>query len=73
MPAKINEVAMEIVKRGQLPGDEEAEWDCKTCHSTIRAKKFEGKYHGDQREGDSIIFLCPFCGDINYITVAKFK
>lgn len=64
---------MEIIKRGQLPGDKEVEWHCKKCDSTIKAKRSEGKFQGDQREGDCIIFLCPYCGETNWISTSKFK
>jgi predicted RNA-binding Zn-ribbon protein involved in translation (DUF1610 family) len=64
---------MEIVKRGKIPEEKEAEWTCKKCSSVIRAKRSEGRFHDDCRNESAIIFACPVCGEENWIDAGKFK
>lgn len=52
---------MEIVKRGQLPGDEVHECTCRNCRSVLRFKAGDVARVFDQRDGDFYRFKCPVC------------
>lgn len=53
---------MEIIKRGQLPGDRPWHGTCYHCKSEIRAKESELDVYSDQREGgEYAVADCPVC------------
>lgn len=64
---------MKIIKRGRSVRERSTEWNCQACNSTIEAKRSEGEFFSDQRDGDAIIFVCPVCDEKNYIDITKFK
>lgn len=52
---------VEVLKRGESPGNRVYEVTCRVCHSELRFKEFEGEYHRDQRDGDFLSIQCPVC------------
>lgn len=64
---------MEIIKRGKIPEEKEAEGTCHNCGTVIRAKRSEGKTIYDQRDGDYVRLACPVCTQTITITLSKFK
>lgn len=64
---------MEIIKRGVNPSDKSAEFSCNSCNTILRAKRSEGQYQSDQRDGDYIIFSCPVCQHRISVSVKAFK
>ena len=64
---------MKIVRRGRIPGDDPAEWECKKCHSLISSRMFEGKYTPDSRDGDCVVFKCPVCSEENWVSASRFR
>ena len=64
---------MEIIARGKLPSEGEAEWTCRHCKSELRSKKSEGKLEHDQRDGDFVRCVCPVCQYENCIAAKQYK
>ena len=64
---------MEILKKGELPQEKQADFNCNNCGSELRAKISEGKITYDQRDGDYVTFVCPVCGQNIYVDEKKFS
>ena len=63
---------MEIIKSGKLDIDKEAEFSCRHCSAVISAKRGEGLYTSDQRDGDYIRFQCPYCNKLIHVSLGLF-
>ena len=65
---------MRILKKGKgSPTDKSARFTCIGCGALIEAKKSEGKYIPDWRDGDYIKMKCPQCGNINSVSATMFQ
>lgn len=65
---------MKVIKKGKgSPADKSARFTCNKCGSRIEAKKSEGKYQSDWRDGDFIEVKCPECKQKNNISVDLFQ
>ena len=56
---------MEIIARGRIPREREAEFSCFECNSRLKAKINEAvredKYSDFRDSWDNLIFICPVC------------
>lgn len=66
-------MAIEIISRGVPDSEKLAEFSCGDCRTTMRAKKSDGDYIFDQRDGDAIKFKCPVCKRDIWVNVKSFK
>lgn len=64
---------IEIVERGTPKSERVVLFRCEECGSTLKAAEKDGKYHSCQREGDTVEFKCPVCGDRIYVAAGKFR
>lgn len=64
---------MEILKRGYLPAERVAVWECYNCKSQIRSKMSEGERVYDQKNGDYISNICPVCSNPHSIAVKVYR
>ena len=65
---------MNILKKGKgSPHDRSAVFDCDGCGATIKAKKSEGKYVSDWRDGDFVEVRCPKCKAKNNVSADLFQ
>ena len=64
---------MEILERGKLPEEQQADFNCNSCKSKLRAFKKEGKIHYCQRDGNYVLFKCPVCLRDIYVALECFK
>lgn len=53
---------MEIIKRGELPGEKVYETSCSHCKTRFRFKRDEARPSRDQRDGTLLIVKCPLPG-----------
>ena len=65
---------MRIIKKGKGSlSDKSARFTCKKCGALIEAKKSEGKYGGEQKDGFYYKMICPQCKTPNYIAEEMFQ
>ena len=65
---------MEIIKSGKGYGEHDpyALFSCESCGARVAARKSEGKYVPDWRDGDCVTLDCPQCGHGNVLSVERF-
>ncbi len=56
-------MTIEIIKRGERPGDKIYEAECSHCKTEYRFQKADAKLNFDQRGGDFLSFRCKVCGE----------
>lgn len=56
-------MAVEVVKRGELPGNRKYKGTCGYCQTQIKCIQSDGKLVAarDQRDGDRLEVKCPVC------------
>lgn len=54
-------MAIEVVRRGHLPEEDQFEAQCYRCKSDIRFLRSDAKFTADQRDGDFVTVACPVC------------
>lgn len=59
---------VEIITRGQIPGERVHTCTCQTCKTVFRFKESEGEYSSDQRDGDAVKIACPVCASVCWVT-----
>jgi RNase P subunit RPR2 len=65
---------MKIIKRGKGSlTDKAARFTCNECGSLIEAKKSEGKFEGEQKDGFYYVMRCPNCKKINHVASELFQ
>ena len=65
---------MKILKKGKgSPLDRSARFQCDGCGATIEAKKSEGKYVSNWRDGDYVEVKCPQCKAKNIVSADLFQ
>lgn len=64
---------MKLLQRGIPPQETKAEFRCLHCKSLYEAKRSEGTYHSDQREGDYVSFTCQVCRSPIHVAWSQFK
>lgn len=52
---------MKVIKQGQIPGEIIHRATCNHCKTEVEFKRKEGRISYDQRDGDSIMVVCPLC------------
>ena len=60
---------MEILKKGQIPGDKIHEGSCHLCETRVRFKQSEGKVTYDQRDGNFVTVICPICNGPIHVNI----
>lgn len=55
---------MQVLKRGQIPGERVHRATCSHCKSELEFKQSEGKVTYDQRDGDYVSVTCPVCNSL---------
>lgn len=60
---------VDIIEKGELPGEKLYETTCSNCKTRFRFKKDEAKVNYDQREGDYLSIACPLTGCNKTVTV----
>lgn len=53
--------AMKILKQGKLSKDEVYQGRCNSCGTEVEFLRAEARYVNDQRDGDSLVVVCPMC------------
>jgi hypothetical protein len=53
---------VEIIRKGELPGEKIYETTCTNCKTRFRFKKKEARFSSDQRDGNALIIRCPLEG-----------
>ena len=65
---------MKIIKKGKGSlTDKSARFTCDECGALIEAKKSEGKYGGEQKDGFYYKIICPECNKLNYVAEELFQ
>ncbi len=65
---------MKVLKKGKgSPNDKSARFTCDGCGSLLEAKKSEGKYVSDWRDGDYVEVKCPECKAKNIVSAGLFQ
>ena len=65
---------MEVLSKGKgSPKDRSAVFTCNGCGSGIKAKKSEGKYVSDWKDGDYVEVKCPECKELNAVSADLFQ
>jgi hypothetical protein len=59
---------VEIIKRGEIPGERVRECTCNRCQTIFSFKEFEAQYSSDQRDGDALKIACPVCNQPCWVT-----
>jgi hypothetical protein len=54
-------MAIEIIERGELPGEKQYEASCNLCRSRLKFLRADAKITYDQRDGDFLTITCPVC------------
>mgnify|MGYP002076130186 CR=1 FL=1 len=65
---------MEIIKSGEGYGQHDlyALFSCQSCGARVAARKSEGQYVSDWKDGDYVTLNCPQCGHDNVVSVEIF-
>jgi hypothetical protein len=58
---------VEIITRGQIPGERVRTCTCQNCKTVFRFKHSEGEYSSDQRDGDAVKINCPVCNRLCWV------
>lgn len=65
---------MKIIRGGNgSPHDKSARFICYKCGARIEARKSEGVFVSDWRDGDYVEMKCPQCGYKNNISADLFQ
>jgi len=65
---------MKVVEKGKKKkADRTHQWSCRECCAVIESSVKEGNIVYDQRDGNTITFICPECGEKNWIGLSLFK
>lgn len=54
-------MAVEILKRGELPAKQVFMGSCFYCKTEVRCAREDGVFSSDQRDGDMLKIDCPVC------------
>lgn len=54
-------MAIEVIRRGHLPENDQFEAVCHRCKSQLRFLRSDAKHTSDQRDGDFVTITCPVC------------
>lgn len=60
---------METIRKGSVLTEKARKFQCRECGSLILAKRKEGRFNADWRDGDFFLFACPECKYDNAIAV----
>lgn len=66
-------MAVKIITEGEHPEDVRIQRNCTKCNSLLEFSRNDGKFISDQRDGDCVEILCPFCGNKLYVASREFK
>lgn len=65
---------MKIISKGKgSPSDRSARFTCDGCGARLEAKKSEGKYVSDWKDGDYVEVKCPQCKAKNIVSADLFQ
>lgn len=64
---------MKKIRSGVKPEDHIAQFDCRYCGARWETRKGEGRYVGDQRDGDHYVFHCSDCDRDISVACSLFK
>lgn len=54
-------MAIEVIRRGHLPENDQFEAECCKCKSQLRFLRSDARHTSDQRDGDFVTVTCPVC------------
>ena len=66
-------MAIEVIRRGHLPENDQFEAECYRCKTGVRFLRSDAQFTSDQRDGDFVTVKCPACGDSIHVASAKGK
>lgn len=66
---------VEIIKRGELPGEKVYTTTCTHCKTQFKFKQKEARLSSDQRDGDAMRIRCPLegCNTECWVTPKRYE
>lgn len=64
-------MAIEVIRRGNLPENDQFDVKCNHCKSEIRFLRSDARLTSDQRDGDFLKVDCPVCNHAVHVAANK--
>jgi len=65
---------MEVLQKGTGgPDDKAAIFTCRKCGAKLKARKSEGHYVSDWKDGDFVEMRCPECSHLTSVAATLFQ